>query len=35
MNELLTQKKQAYFQEWLTFLKDKADIVDNRDKLGR
>jgi peptidyl-prolyl cis-trans isomerase D len=30
MNELLGQKKNAFFSEWLTKLKKDADIVDNR-----
>lgn len=32
--ELLASKKQAAFQEWLTDLKEKAVIVDNREKYG-
>ncbi|HEY3251568.1 MAG TPA: peptidylprolyl isomerase [Ignavibacteria bacterium] len=33
--ELLAQKKQSAFQDWLADLKEKAVIVDNRDKFGR
>ena len=32
---LTTQKKQSIVQDWLTSLKDKAVIVDNRDKFFR
>jgi len=33
--DLLNSKKQSAFQNWLSDLKDKAVIVDNRDKFGR
>lgn len=33
--DLLTEKKQSAFQNWLADLKEKAVIVDNRDKFGR
>ncbi len=32
---LITQKKQSIVQEWITDLKDRATIVDNRDKFFR
>jgi hypothetical protein len=32
---LITQKKQTIVQDWIAELKDKAVIVDNRDKLFR
>ncbi len=32
---ILTQKKQTILQDWITELKDKAVIVDNRDKFYR
>lgn len=34
-NELIAQKKQIITQEWIGDLKDKANIVDNRDKFYR
>jgi hypothetical protein len=34
-NTLITQKKQSITQEWITELKNKAVIVDNRDKFFR
>ena len=33
--DILNQKKQSFFQEWLADLKDKSVIIDNRDKFGR
>ncbi len=33
--QLITQKKQAIVQDWITELKNKATIVDNRDKFFR
>lgn len=32
---LITQKKQTMMQEWITDLKERANIVDNRDKFYR
>jgi parvulin-like peptidyl-prolyl isomerase len=34
-NNLINQKKQTILQDWITDLKEKADIVDNRDKYYR
>lgn len=34
-NNLINQKKQTILQDWITDLKDKANIVDNRDKFYR
>ncbi len=34
-NTMITQKKQTIMQEWVTELKNKAVIVDNRDKFFR
>jgi hypothetical protein len=34
-NTLIAQKKQTIMQEWVTELKNKAVIVDNRDKFFR
>ena len=33
--QLITTKKQAIVQDWLGELKNKASIVDNRDKFYR
>jgi len=33
--DLLSQKKQTFFQEWLGDLKEKSVIIDNRDKFGK
>jgi parvulin-like peptidyl-prolyl isomerase len=35
MNDMLTQKKQEALQQWVQDLKDKASIIDNRDKYYR
>ncbi len=35
MNALLTQKKQSIVQDWITNLKDRAVIVDNRERFFR
>ena len=35
MNDMLTQKKQEALQQWVQDLKDKSQIVDNRDKYYR
>lgn len=35
MNDLLTQKKQTALQQWVEDLKEKAVIIDNRDKYYR
>lgn len=32
---LIAQKKQTIVQDWITELKETADIVDNRDKFYR
>jgi foldase protein PrsA len=32
---LITQKKQTMMQDWITDLKERANIVDNRDKFYR
>ncbi|MCX7878942.1 MAG: peptidyl-prolyl cis-trans isomerase, partial [Ignavibacteria bacterium] len=34
-DELIAQKKQTITQEWINDLKEKAEIVDNRDKFYR
>lgn len=35
MNSLIQERKQTISQEWLNALRDKADILDNRDKYFR